>query len=166
MGFFMLLPIVLPTLTKIIGLIPFDKLEKTLPINMPGHVNVEILVGLDGAGPHLPADHKPLSEAGGHVPRFSAWDTVGNPIGFYAPWDHERIEDGTFKTVHFDVKAQQPAYLRISGKENAICLAMLKLAWGPNRQGFVWTGDWAEICNKEWYVCRLTASGVLVATSC
>lgn len=124
----LIIPMLLPHFAKLIMTSPFEKFEKHLPGALSGQVNIQLLVGLDGAGPYIPADHGPLNEAGGHLPNIRLWDPVGRHIGNYLQGDRDRITSGTFAEIHMKSYDQQPAYLELHGKENAICLAMLTMS--------------------------------------
>jgi hypothetical protein len=114
----------------------------------PGFTALRFHVGLDGAGKDVPSGQGPLSNAGGDLPDIRLWNEVG--AGFATHLRAGHAKSGTFKDVQLGSKVGgQPTYVLLTGKNDAICLALLTVTW-PDGGHYAWNGDWAHVCNHPW----------------
>lgn len=111
-------------------------------INQAGASTVRIAAGMDGKG---------LSQAEGPIDEIDLFNDYEGWIGHatYYPKDSQ-IKSGSFTDFTVDCQGQQPTYVQIRGREDAVCIAYITQTW-PDGTQRGWSGDVGMQCDQSYW---------------
>ena len=119
---------------------------------------IQIAIGLVKKGSTI--------DTGGTMPDVRVWNAECDYMEGIKLGDGKWVNPGDFEEAKVGSQVpQQMPWALFSANENAVCIAQLAATW-VDESGYVWLGDWAKECNREWFYSNIYIQGTDRKTKC